>query len=294
MATPSRETFGYRLATHRVERGMTEAQLAEELNKAPVREEITQKDVRSWERMEAVPNEETLQNLCDILIEENPAIDPHMKSKARNNLIEAAHALRDALESGTVDAIMSPGAVTFGNLVNHHRKRMNLTEKKLADAINGDAPHETITAQHVLDYQFGHALPGLRVMRHAADVFELDATQREEFYQAHAHSRVEVDCTEFDARRDALHKAFGKLGLSLNSLRHLPYKRPSENLFEKSEARLIERRVIADTPENDTTEQQAKRAEWNQFVEGLRELQQDYKAAVQRAGGTVDRRSLSM
>ncbi len=184
------ESFGYHVGIHRMNRNMSEGQLAEAvLQIAQYRPEVDHVMVHRWESNQALPDGELYWALVQVLIEDNTQVGNKEEAKAR--LQEAYQRTRKSIESNPA----GPDRFAFTNMLYDLRHNAKLSEQDLADKmaqamqVQMEETPQLINNKLIFKIERGMAVPSLGFVRAMVKALDqkkpLEENEKRELYAAY-------------------------------------------------------------------------------------------------------------
>lgn len=214
---PYEQTFGYQVGMRRIERRMTEAELAEHVRElAEKRPSVDEDTVYRWQSNQELPSAEMYDVLEQILVHENDAItDKDAVKKAFRAAYEVSlNASQDASAYQTPDA-HKQASYAFANELRKLRKSAGLTDddalaQKIVGAARSDIEEkpEEIDAPLMLKISANAYRPSLGMVRAIVKVLresrDLSDQGVQELYDAyHANKSAATWASNVEAQREA-------------------------------------------------------------------------------------------
>ena len=204
------ETVGYRIGIHRIERDMTEAQLAEAVIRRFDLAEINEQKIHLWESDKELVPEEALPALEQVLIDENNDVED--KKSARAGLREAYQRTKEAHINGK----KLGGGESFGDKIFELRMgkagEIGMSEKGLVLQLKGNIPtypieerRTEITPELMLRIQIGAYRPSkglfLAIAKALNEAKELTLRENDNLVSAYESQRQPAFTTIIQNRR---------------------------------------------------------------------------------------------
>lgn len=238
---PYQETFGYKIGFHRMNRRMSEGDLAEAVKKIieTQNKEVASRDylnsdrVKDWERNIELPDKEHYEAIVKVLVDENDKIVDDDKEIVRKAFAAAYELSTRARMSGSeaYKGDHNQGLFAFANVLSQYREVADLTEGKFAELLRKqlkfdiEEKPEEINAEMMLNIGGSGYVPSfglVRAMVKALDAKkELTPEEKQEIFDAYsvvkekrvlAQSLAKGSTPELDALKDKMFELFTEGG----------------------------------------------------------------------------------
>lgn len=203
---PYQESFGYKVGFHRIERRMSEEDLAEAIKNTSESQdkEIVHKDnlnantVKDWEKNRTLPNKEYYEAIVKVLVDENEHIEEKDKNKVRQEFEKAYTLSQKARKKGSDSYEGEHGSdmFAFADVLSKYRSEAGLKEGKFSELLrkhlkfNIEEKPEEIDAQMMLNIGGNGYVPSfglVRAMVKALDTEkELSPEEKQEIFDAYS------------------------------------------------------------------------------------------------------------
>ncbi|MDX1974415.1 MAG: hypothetical protein SFT92_01940 [Rickettsiales bacterium] len=193
--TAYRDSFGYQVGHRRIEREMTEEDLATAVTQAaPNLPPIDSDMVYRWESNQELPHDTLYHALITVLVDENALISPDHKDEAKAEIRAAYERTKQVLSNPDSRAEDKEDRYAFTNTLRIYRKQINMDDEQFAAAVAEHAdvrihePRESINAELMLSISANAHRPSFGLLR--AIIKALD--EKRELLE---HEKIEI----FDA-----------------------------------------------------------------------------------------------
>ncbi len=180
------DNFGRRVAYHRMQRDMTEGQVADAMNELIEKGAYDASEVQKWERQDDLPDVHAYRLLQTILIRDNKAIPDDDKEAALDDFAFLFSKAHEDLDQGKD---VRKWQYNFGRMLGELRVMAEMNESELADALNEQISKEQYSGHSIHRIEHNEEEFPVRHVFPLGRALELEPQQAHDLFYQHVKTR---------------------------------------------------------------------------------------------------------